>query len=356
MPRVLHILPHRGGGGERIIDRLEQMGGGFEHRRSYLASARSPVAAAPSIALRRPRLAVEARSADLLHVIGDASAVLLAPLFRRGPSVFGTHGLHLLRRAGGPAGTLVRSRLRRAVAGATVCVCSSASERDELAALDPGARLELVLNGISLPEPVDPAVREAVRLELGLSDETFAVLYAGELEPRKHPLDPAEAVLELRRAGAPAVLLVAGDGPLRPRLEQLPPEAVKVLGFRDDLNRLMSASDLFVMPSEREGLSLAVLEAMGHELPVVVSDGVGNPEAVGDAGVVTPLGDVPALATALGRLAADPAERARLGGSGRTRVSTRFSAERYAEDMRRVFTEALELATVPDRAGAAGVA
>jgi glycosyltransferase involved in cell wall biosynthesis len=104
----------------------------------------------------------------------------------------------------------------------------------------------------------------------------------------------------------------------------------------------MAAADAFVMPSEREGLSLAVLEAMGHELPVVVSDGAGNPEAVGDAGVTAPLGDVPALAAALRRLAADPAERARLGAAGRERVATKFSVERYLEDMRRVFTEALE--------------
>jgi glycosyltransferase involved in cell wall biosynthesis len=342
MPRVLHILPHPGGGGESVVDRLEQMAGGFEHRRSYLANARSPLLAAPSIAVGRPRIAHEAGTADLVHVIGDASAVLIAPLFRRGPSVFGTHGLHLLRRAAGPAGAVVRRRLRRVLATATVCVCTSEPERGELAALGGSARLQVVLNGVSLPAPVDAGLRESIRSELGLPAGTFAVLYAGELEPRKHPLTAAEAVLELHRAGEPAVLLLAGDGPLRPRIEQLPPDVVRVLGFRDDADRLMAAADAFVMPSEREGLSLAVLEAMGHGLPVVVSDGAGNPEAVGDAGVTSPLGDVPALAAALRRLAGDPAERARLGAAGRERVSTKFSIERYLEDMRRVFTEALE--------------
>jgi glycosyltransferase involved in cell wall biosynthesis len=342
MPRVLHILPHPGGGAEGIVDRLERMGGGFEHRRSYVASACSPLLAAPSIAAGRTRLAREAGTADLIHVIGDASAVLLAPLFGRRPSVFGTHGLHLLRRARGPAAALVRTRLRRVLATAAVCVCTSEPERGELAALGVPARLELVLNGVSLPGPVGSAVRESVRSELGLSSDAFAVLYAGELEPRKHPLTAAEAVLELSRSGEPAVLLVAGEGPLRRRLERLPPVAVRVLGFRDDLERLMAASDAFVMPSEREGLSLAVLEAMGHGLPVVVSDGAGNPEAVGNAGIVAPLGDVPAVADALRRLAGDPAERARLGTAGRERVATKFSVERYVGDMRRVFTEALE--------------
>jgi glycosyltransferase involved in cell wall biosynthesis len=162
-------------------------------------------------------------------------------------------------------------------------------------------------------------------------------------------------VLELERSGEPAVLLVAGDGPLRARLEGLSPTVVRVLGFRGDPDRLMAASDAFVMPSEREGLSLAVLEAMGHRLPVVVSDGAGNPEAVGDAGVVVPLGDVPALAAALRRLAADPAERSRLGAAGRERVATEFSVGRYVEDMRRVFTDALEPAVRgPGRGGAAG--
>ena len=96
------------------------------------------------------------------------------------------------------------------------------------------------------------------------------------------------------------------------------------------------------MPSEREGLALAVLEAMAHERPLVVSDGLGNPEAVGAAGAVVPVGDVPALADAMGRLAANPAERAvaaRWGAGGwkpSSRALPRSDAAVFTELRRRV--------------------
>ena len=350
MARVLHVLPHPGGGGERVVARLEEIGGGLEHRRAYIAHTRSPLGAAPAIATGRRRLLREARAADLVHVIGDTAALLALPLLRERPSVFGTHGLHLMRRVRGPLGGVVRARMRSVLRAATVVACTSEPELRELQPLEPGARLELVLNGIPTPAPIAAEERDAVRREHGLDADAFAVLYLGELEERKHPLVAADAVLALARSGTPAVLLAAGDGPQRAELDGLAAPAVRVLGFRDDAERLLAAADAFVMPSEREGLSLALLEAMGRGVPVVVSDGAGNPEAVGDAGIVVPLGDRDALTLALGRLAADPAERARLGHAGRRRVEERFTVERWEADMRRVFETALE-ARAPGRAG-----
>jgi glycosyltransferase involved in cell wall biosynthesis len=125
---------------------------------------------------------------------------------------------------------------------------------------------------------------------------------------------------------------------------------VRPLGFRDDPDRLLRAADLLVMPSSREGLSLAVLEAMAHGLPPVVSDGPGNPDAVGDAGVVFPVGDVGALEQALARLTADHEERRRLGKAARVRAEQDFSLERFLADMDAVF-EAV-LATGPGQAAA----
>jgi glycosyltransferase involved in cell wall biosynthesis len=324
------------------VTRLEEMDGGFEHRRAYLAPVRSPVTAAPSIAAWRRRLAAEAGAADLVHVIGDTGALILLRLLRERPSVFGTHGLHLLRRVRGPLAVAARRRMRGVLRAATVVVCTSEPELRELRALDEQARFELALNGIPLPAPVSAAERAGAREGLGLPPEAFVVLYLGELEERKHPLVAAEAVLALDGSDQEVVLIAAGDGPQRAALERLSGPSVHVLGFREDADGLIAASDTLVMPSEREGLSLALLEAMGRGLPVVVSDGAGNPEAVGDAGVVVPLGDAGALADQLLRLARDPRERVRLGDAARRRVESRFTLERWQADMRRVFAAALK--------------
>jgi glycosyltransferase involved in cell wall biosynthesis len=337
--RLLHILPHPGGGGERLVDMIERSGGAFEHRRTYLTRSRALPRAAGAIAAGRPRLAREVASADLVHVMGDAAACLTGRLLARRPSVIETQGLHLSRRSRGLAGALVRRLLRGAIAGTRLTVCSSEPELAELRAIcgpREAARLRLVENGIAVPEPVPPGERVRARAELGIGDATFVVLYAGQLEPRKHPLVAAEAVAALERD---AVLLVAGEGPLRERLARN--TAVRLLGFRSDVPRLLAACDVFVMPSEREGLSLAVLEAMARGVAVVVSDGAGNPEAVGDAGVVVPLGDAGRLAGALDGLAADPERRRRLGAAARRRVSERYTIERWLADMHAVFAEAL---------------
>ncbi len=292
--------------------------------------------------------------ADLVHVMGDTSAMLTGRLLARRPSVVETQGLHLLRRSEGVRGALVRRAMSRAVARTAATVCASEPEMRELREVcSPAgvARLRLVLNGIEMPEPIGAAEREEARRELGLLPDAFAVLYAGQLESRKRPAVAAEAV---RSLGGGAVLLAAGDGPERQALERLGDPAVRVLGFRPDVPRLLAAADAFVMPSEREGLSLAVLEAMGRGLPVVVSDGAGNPEAVGDAGIVVPLDDAPALAAAFGRLAADPELRSRLGAEGRERVRERFLLERWLSEMQAEFDRAL--AGGPVRAPGRGAA
>jgi glycosyltransferase involved in cell wall biosynthesis len=98
---------------------------------------------------------------------------------------------------------------------------------------------------------------------------------------------------------------------------------------------------VFVMPSTREGSSYALLEAMGHGLAIVASDGSGIPEMVGDAGIIAPVGDVTAFAESLARVASDPLHRERLGMSARARVSERFGIDRFTASMRALYDEVL---------------
>jgi glycosyltransferase involved in cell wall biosynthesis len=337
MTRVLHILPHEGGGGEALVDLLGRLEG-YEHERIHLSADRSPVRGAPSIARSRMQLRGRARSADVLHVVGDSAAMIALPALRRRPAVVGTHGLHLLRRASGPAGAAVRARMRGVLGAARAVVCTSQAEFDELAALDPDAPLRLIANATPLV-PADPAARNAARTALGIEAGRVAVLFLGQLEERKRPLDAVAAAERAAAGGAPLVLLVAGEGPLSAAVAERAGPAVRPLGFRSDPDALLAAADLLVLPSEREGLPLSVLEAMAHGRPVVVSDGPGNPDAAGEAGVVVPVGDVDALAAAMARLAGDRAERARLGALGRRRVLREFSTERYLSSMDALFRE-----------------
>ena len=323
MLRVLHLLPHRGGGAETYIDLLAGLPD-VAHTRFALSASPSPLDAARSVPRRYRALWRAARRADVVHVHGDAAAILALPVR---PAVLTTHGLHLLRRAGGLAGHAVRLGYSGAVAAGDVTLCTSRAERDELRGLLPTSlhpRLEVVVNGIEPPVP-DPAARAAARAQLGLGESDVAGLFLGELSERKDPLTAVRAAIA---AGPPFVLLLAGTGPLEHELRAHASSSVRVLGHRRDVPTLLSAADVFVLPSRREGLSFAVLEAMGHGLAMVVADGAGNSEAVGTAGIVLPGGDAERFAAAFRRLAGDPSARAALGAAARDRVLTEFTLER----------------------------
>jgi glycosyltransferase involved in cell wall biosynthesis len=337
MPTVLHILPHAGGGAETYLDLLAGLEG-YEQERFELARARSPLAAAPSIARRYRSLVRQVSRADLVHVHGDTAALLCLPLLRRAPSVWTTHGLHLLRRR--PA---VAHAVRMAMARTRATICTSQAEADELARLAPGlaGRLAVVRNGVPVAPPSDPALRARIRGELGVRDDEVAALFIGQLEPRKRPLDALAAARIARANGTPLVLLIAGEGPLAGAIAAQADDGVRALGYRDDPDRLLAAADVLVVPSEREGLSFALLEAMAQGLAVVATDGPGNPEAVDEAGVIVKTGDVDALARALTELTRDRARREALGARARERVATELTPARLREGVAAVYERAL---------------
>ena len=341
---MLHVLPHPGGGGETYVGLLERLSS-CSHERTYLSRHVRAGAAAPSLVTGLARAALAARRADVVHVHGDTSTLLTMPLLRGRPWVWTAQGLHLLRRSRGMRRAVVARGLRRAILTSSATTCSASAERDELAALVPGraeaSRIQRVVTGTPSPPVTDARTR--IRAELGLAETTTACIFAGSLEPRKAPVLTARAALEAHRGGAEVALLVAGDGPLRGELEGMAGDVVRPLGFRDDVDRLMSAADVFVLPSSREGVPLALLEAMSHGLVPVVADEPGSVEAIGDAGVTVRAGDVAALAMALSELARDPAERARLSSAARERHRREFGLERFLDEMDALYRRALLL-------------
>jgi glycosyltransferase involved in cell wall biosynthesis len=336
--RVLHVLPEPGGGGETYADQLDSLPGyGFD--RFHLTRDARPRQVPGGLV----RLGRSIGEYDLVHVHGDSAALVCLPLLRRRPTVITLHGAHLMRRSSGVRARLLRAGLRRAFARAAMMIAVSDSERVFAAQLVPGAadRIALVRNGVPDPGETGEAARAGAREALGLPADAVAVLFAGELTERKQPLQLASAI-DLARAGEPDLVgLFAGDGPLAPELAARAGEGVRPLGHCGDVSDLLAASDVFALPSLREGLSYALLEAMAQGKATLVSDAPGNPDAVGDAGLVVGAGDVEGLAAALTRLAAEPELRAELGRAARRRVRERFSLESMLEGTARVYERAL---------------
>lgn len=182
--------------------------------------------------------------------------------------------------------------------------------------------------------------RAGARAQLGVADDVPVLLAVARQEPDKG-LDVAVAALPAVRAAWPQARLVVAGAPgaattdLRVRAGRHDIEgAVTLLGSRDDIADLLSAADVFVAPSRREGLPGAVIEAMALEAPIVASDLPAIEEVVGPGtALLVPVDDAAALAKAVVATVADPEAargRARLA---RERFEQHFTIERAVDGM-----------------------
>lgn len=152
--------------------------------------------------------------------------------------------------------------------------------------------------------------------------------HASNFRPVKRPLDLVQIFARVRARRA-AVLVLAGDGPERPRVEaevrRLGLERdVAFAGATRDLAPLWRACDLFLLPSESESFGLAALEAMSSGLPVIASLTGGLPEVVGEGGLLFPVGDCDAMADAALRLLEGETQRSLLSQAARARAVRLF--------------------------------
>jgi glycosyltransferase involved in cell wall biosynthesis len=320
--RVLHVLPHAGGGGDTYVDVLEGMPG-YTFTRVHLAPARKPNAA--TVARGIAEVTRRLRGHDLVHVHGEVTGTLFLPLLAAQPSVVTLHGLHFLRRAEGMARRAAELNLRTVVRAADRTICVSQAEQDVLATVADTCRTVVVHNGVPSKQ-VEPA-----QVEL----PPPVGIWVGSLDERR------DAVAVVRAAERTATsLLVVGEGALRDAVERAAKAHVRVLGQRPDVPNLLAAADFFVLMSQREGLSFALLEAMAQGLPSIVADIPENREAIGNSGIAVPYGDEEAVASAMRRLG-DQGERATLGDRARHRVAELFSAEQMVAKTRAVYDAVL---------------
>lgn len=210
----------------------------------------------------------------------------------------------------------------------------------------PTERTRVIWDAVD-PARFRPAVgRDQTRASLDATAPQQVVLALAALIPRKGIDLLLEALALLRREGLHPIVWIAGDGPERAALEAqstrlgLNPQ-VRFLGERRDVADLLSACDLFVLPSRREGMGVAALEAMAASRPVVASAVGGLQHAVvdGGTGVLFPPGDVPALARALTRLLQDDEFRRRAGQAGPSRIAKGFLAEQMVDAYEQVYRQ-----------------
>lgn len=195
----------------------------------------------------------------------------------------------------------------------------------------PAWRIPVVYYGLDLEKYPAPLESGAAKAALGISPGALTVGVTASLQERKGHRFLLDALHLLEQRGLKVHALFAGEGPLeadlRAQAQALDLEArVHFLGFRSDVRAVISAFDVFCLPSSKEGLSIAVMEAMALRRPVVATAIAGMDEIVHNemTGLLVPPREAAPLADALESLFRDPARCRELGEAGRAVVERSF--------------------------------
>ncbi len=201
----------------------------------------------------------------------------------------------------------------------------------------PSAKIHTIYDGVD-PTAIDAADPTGVRESLEVKPDEVVGVVVARLVPEKGHAFLFEQLPPFVKRHPELRLWIAGEGPelerLTAQLKDLGLErCVQLLGFRDDIPRLLRAADLLVHPSRKEGAPNAVREGMVAGLAVVAVAASGTPELMvgGVTGLLSAIGDGPELAKNLEAVLSDADLRRRMGVAGRQRALTEFSEDTCAE-------------------------
>lgn len=286
------------------------------------------------------------------HVLPNLLGLVYRPFCRRAKLMWGLRATDI-QRHGFVKRTQFRASCRLARLPDAIIANSAAVRAFHEGAGYPRGSIQVIPNGIDTSRfTPDAGQRAAMRRELGLDEQTLAIGVVAQLREKKGHPEFLRALAEARADDKDLVALIVGDGRQRQRLADLASrlgvdDAVRWLGFRDDLPSLYCAMDVLCLPSVfGEGFPNVVGEALACGVPVVATDVGASREIVGAHGAIVAPGDPAELAGAL-RWAA----RQRATGAlewplwdAAERIRREFSTERLIERTEQTMKELIDAA------------
>ncbi len=273
-----------------LEDGIDDKERGLSCKAHHIPFSRNPFNTNNYKAYKELKKLLDSESYDIIHThTPNASAIvrLAAKNHRnKGLRVFYTaHGFHFYE--GAPfKNWLLYYPVEKWLSKYTDVLITINNEDYNLAKTKFGAKKIEHVNGVGLDinkfSKCDIDIR-AKKEELSLPENAFIALSVGELNKNKNHEVVIKALAKLNNHNI--YYLICGKGSLKTKLEELIREYklednVKLLGYRNDLDEIYAITDLFIFPSFREGLSVALMEAMASGLPCIVSDIRGNVDLI----------------------------------------------------------------------------
>ncbi len=230
-----------------------------------------------------------------------------------------------------------------------IASCQAVSDILQTRELIPPDRVLVVYNGIALPPGEVLADQTTRPKDWPAPEGHLAIACVGRLAPEKGQAMLIDAIPRITSVQTSVHVVFFGAGPSRSDLamrikrRQLDAQFT-FAGASQDVHTWLPHFDLFILPSEWEGISLALLEAMAAGLPIIATAVGGTPEVIADGqtGLLIPPNDPQALAQAIDRLLLNRDERRRLGYAARERVKQAFTLERACREIAKLYAELCE--------------
>ncbi len=212
-------------------------------------------------------------------------------------------------------------------------------------------KMVVIENGVDLSEfKRDEKEREALRAELGVSNNDFLIGFIGRFDRVKDHLNLIKAAKMIVHQHRNVYFIMCGDGidlTNKKLTGWIEAENIMdhffLLGWRPDISKIMASIDVNVLPSFSEGFPIVICEAMAGETPCIVTDTGEMPFIVGDTGIVIPQRDSPALANAIEQiLMMSDNERIAMGKKARDRIAVNFSLQGVVRKYEKAYLNVME--------------
>jgi glycosyltransferase involved in cell wall biosynthesis len=203
-------------------------------------------------------------------------------------------------------------------------------------------RIQVIWNGIDI-DGFQTGNHENPKAELGLESK-FVLVNVSRLHPQKDHATLIRAFQIVRKKSPGTHLLLVGDGPCRSKIEELVAsmdltQDVTITGFTNEVRKYLAASDIFVLSSLFEGISISLLEAIASGKPVVATRVEGNSEVIihGVTGLLVPPQDPEMLADSILQIRSDSALRQRLASKSLQRLHEHFGLKAMAKSYYEIY-------------------
>lgn len=327
----------------------------FVDKRHTIPIQRSPFHRQNWRTYRELKGIIDENNYQMIHChtpMGGVLTRLAARQARKGGTkvLYTAHGFHFCK--GAPLlNWLVYYPIERGLAHYTDCLITINEEDYNLALKKrfKAKRIEHVHGvGVNLNrfKPVRKSIKNNLREELGYKAEDFLMFYAAEFNKNKNQQFLIQALTLLKDEVPSVKLLLAGDGPLLASCQELAvrlgvDKMVVFLGYRSDVDRLLTICDIAVASSLREGLPVNIMEAMACGLPIVATSNRGHRELVrnNENGWLVQTNDAKAMSEKLQALAKHSGLKKKFGRSGRKFITGKFAINKVLDEQRAIYCE-----------------